>query len=71
MLGYVGLGLAALGTVLAFFPATFAVALAVLFAAFVVSLIGIFKKNAPKWPSIVGMILPPVSAVAGSISPVV
>ena len=67
VLGFIGLGLAVVGTVLAFFPATFAFALAILFAAFVVSLIGVFKKNTAKWPSIVGMALPPVGAAAGFV----
>ncbi|WP_309104561.1 hypothetical protein [Microbacterium sp.] len=56
-----------MGTVLAFFPLTFAFALIILFAAFVVSLIGLFKKNTAKWPAIAGMVLPPISAVAGLV----
>lgn len=67
VLGFIGLGLAVVGTVLAFFPFTFAVALVILFAAFVVSLIGLFKKHTVKWPAITGMVLPPIGAVAGLV----
>ncbi|MFK4762909.1 DUF2510 domain-containing protein [Microbacterium sp. ZW T5_45] len=68
VLGFAGLGLAVVGTVLACIPATFIVGVVVLIAAFVVSLIGLFKKNAAKWPSIVGMVL---SIVGGAIGTVV
>lgn len=67
VLGFVGLGLAVLGTVLACIPAVFAIGAAVLLAGFVVSLIGLFKKNAPKWPSIAGLILSVVGGVIGVI----
>lgn len=68
ILGYVGLGLAVLGTLLACIPVTFVFGAVVLIAAFVVSLIGVFKKNAAKWPSIVGMVL---SVIGGAIGTVV
>ncbi|WP_433586782.1 hypothetical protein [Microbacterium hydrocarbonoxydans] len=55
MLGFVGLGLAVLGTVLACIPAVFGIGVVVLVAAFVVSFIGLFRKGAAKWPSIVGL----------------
>nr|WP_314845693.1 hypothetical protein [uncultured Microbacterium sp.] len=46
---------------------TFVIGLVVLFAAFVVSLVGVFKKNAAKWPSIVGMILSILGGVIGTV----
>lgn len=69
MLGFVGLGLAVLGTVLACIPsvATFWIGALVLLAAFVVSLIAVFQKGAAKWPSIVGMVLSIVGGVIGGI----
>nr|WP_314845691.1 hypothetical protein [uncultured Microbacterium sp.] len=67
VLGFVGLGLAVLGTILACIPVTFVIGLVVLFAAFVVSLVGVFKKNAAKWPSIVGLILSIVGGVVGTV----
>lgn len=67
VLGYIALGLAIVGAVLAFIPITFAVALGVLFVAFVLGLIGLFKKNAAKWPSITAMVLSPVATVVGFV----
>lgn len=69
VLGFIGLGLAVLGTVLACIPTPFTVfpAFAVLFAALVVSIIAVFKKNTVKWPSIAGMILSVVGGVIGII----
>jgi hypothetical protein len=67
-LGFVGLALAVLGTILACIPATFIVGVGVLIAGFALSLIGVFKKNAPKWPSIVGLVL---SVAGGAIGTVV
>ncbi|MFD5213696.1 DUF2510 domain-containing protein [Microbacterium sp. NPDC058345] len=68
-LGFVGLGLAVLGTILACIPtmATFVIGIVVLLAAFVVSLIAVFKKNTKKWPSIVGIVLSIVGGVIGAI----
>lgn len=68
VLGFVGLGLAVLGTILACIPMVFGFGVALLAAGFVVSLIGLFTKGAAKWPSIVGMIL---SVVGGAIGTVV
>ena len=68
VLGFVGLGLAVLGTVLACVPVVFGVGVVVLLAGFVVSLVGLFRKGAVKWPSIVGMI---VAVVGGAIGTVV
>ncbi|WP_101845290.1 DUF2510 domain-containing protein [Zhihengliuella sp. ISTPL4] len=65
ILGFIGLGLAVIGTVLACFPVLFVVGAVVLLAGFVVSLIGLFTKNAAKWPSIVGMVVSVVGAVIG------
>ena len=67
VLGFVGLGLAVLGTVLACIPVTFVVGVVVLISAFVVSLVGVFKKNTAKWPSIVGMVLSVIGGVIGTI----
>lgn len=67
VLGFVGLGLAVVGTVLACIPPSFVFGAVVLFAAFVVSLIGIFKKGVAKWPSIVGVALSIIGAVVGTI----
>ncbi|WP_292790317.1 hypothetical protein [Microbacterium sp. UBA7513] len=39
----------------------------ILFAGFVVSLVGLFTKSAAKWPSIVGMVVSVVGAVIGVI----
>jgi hypothetical protein len=68
-LGFIGLGLAVLGTILACIPntATFIIGLVVLLAAFVVSLVAVFKKNTKKWPSIVGIVLSIVGGVIGAI----
>ncbi|WP_337001956.1 MULTISPECIES: DUF2510 domain-containing protein [unclassified Microbacterium] len=67
VLGFVGLGLAALGTVLACIPLLFGIGVAVLLAGFVVSLIGLFMKGAAKWPSIVGLILSVAGGAIGTI----
>lgn len=68
-LGFIGLGLAVLGTILACIPfaVTFIIGLVVLLAAFVVSLVAVFKKNTKKWPSIVGIVLSIVGGVIGTI----
>lgn len=71
ILGYVGLGLAAIGTILACIPLTFFFGIFILLGAFVVSLIGVFKKNTAKWPSIVGMILSLIGGIIGTIVVVV
>lgn len=68
VLGYIGLGLAVLGAVLACIPVLFGLGVVLLLAGFVVSLIGLFKKGAAKWPAIVGMIL---SVIGGAIGTVV
>lgn len=69
VLGFVGLGLAVLGTVLACIPnlLTFWIGAVVLLAAFVVSLVAVFQKNTTKWPSIVGMVLSIVGGIVGVI----
>lgn len=66
-LGFVGLGLAVLGTILACIPTvvTFVIGLVVLLGALVVSLIAVFKKNTKKWPSIVGIVLSVVGGIIG------
>jgi hypothetical protein len=67
VLGFVGLGLAVAGTVLACIPAVFGIGVIVLLAGFVVSLIGLFRKGATKWPSIVGMILAVIGGAIGTV----
>ncbi|SJN47403.1 Fe-S oxidoreductase [Microbacterium esteraromaticum] len=69
ILGFVGLGLAVLGTILACIPVLFLfiIGATALFAAFVVSLIAIFQKNTKKWPSITGVILAIVGGIIGSV----
>jgi|GEM_PF-2046553 len=68
-LGFIGLALAALGTVLACVPtmATFIIGAVVLLAAFVVSLIAVFTKNAARWPAIAGIALSVIGGVIGTI----
>lgn len=67
VLGFVGLGAAVLGTILACIPAVFVFGAVVLLAGFVLSLIGLFAKGVAKWPSIVGMILAVVGGVIGTV----
>lgn len=69
VLGFIGLGLAVVGTILACIPTvvTFGIGIVVLLAAFVLSLVAVFRKNTAKWPSIVGIILSVVGAVIGGI----
>ncbi|WP_235281411.1 hypothetical protein [Microbacterium hydrocarbonoxydans] len=67
VLGFIGLGLAVLGTVLACIPAVFGVGVAVLLIGFVVSLVGLFRRGTAKWPSIVGMVLAVVGGAIGTI----
>ncbi|MCS3443561.1 DUF2510 domain-containing protein [Microbacterium phyllosphaerae] len=64
--GLVGLGLAALGTILSCIPLTFGFGWFLLAAGFIVSLISIFLKG-KKWPGITGLIL----SVVGTILAVV
>lgn len=67
-LGFIGLGLAVLGTILACIPnfVTFGIGSFVLLAAFVVSLIAVFKKGTVKWPSIVGILLSIIGGIIGT-----
>lgn len=68
VLGFVGLGLAVIGTILACIPAIFVIGVLVLITAFVVSLVALFKKDTAKWPSIVGLA---VSVIGGLVASVV
>lgn len=67
VLGFIGLGLAVVGTILACIPVTFIFGLIVLFAALVVSIIALFQKNTAKWPSITGLILSIVGGIIGAV----
>jgi hypothetical protein len=62
ILGVVGLGLAALGTILSCIPVVFGFGWLLLAAGFVVSLISLFLKG-KKWPGISGLILSVVGAI--------
>lgn len=67
VLGFVGLGLAVVGTILACIPAVFFIGLIVLLAGFVLSLVGLFRKGEAKWPSIVGAVLSVLGGIIGAI----
>lgn len=70
VLGFVGLGLSVLGTIFACIPGpvwVFAVGALMLLVGFVLSLIGLLRKGAAKWPSIVGMILAVVGGIVGAV----
>ena len=66
VLGLVGLGIAALGTILVFIPVVGFVGFVLLAAAFVVSLISLFLKG-KKWPGIAGLILAVVGTIIGIV----
>ncbi|WP_430592110.1 DUF2510 domain-containing protein [Humidisolicoccus flavus] len=67
VLGFIGLGLAGLGTIVACIPATFLIGVIVLIAGLVLSLVGLFTKNAAKWPSIAGIVLSLVGGAIGTV----
>lgn len=69
VLGYVGLGLAVVGGIIACIPnfVTFGIGSFLLFAAFVVSIIALFIKNTAKWPGIVGLILSIVMGIVATV----
>ncbi|MGB3374507.1 MAG: hypothetical protein WBA87_05145, partial [Microbacterium sp.] len=69
VLGFVGLGLAVLGTILACIPTLYTTipGLVVLFAALVISIIALFKKGTQKWPGITGAALSVVGGIIGAI----
>jgi hypothetical protein len=66
VLGLVGLGLAAIGTILVFIPVIGFIGFILLAAAFVVSLISLFLKG-KKWPGITGLILAVVGTIIGIV----
>ena len=66
VLGLVGLGVAALGTILVFIPVVGFIGFVLLAAAFVVSLISLFLKG-KKWPGIAGLVLAVVGTIIGII----
>lgn len=69
VLGYVGLGLAVIGGIIACVPGliTFGIGSFLLFGAFVVSIIALFIKNTAKWPGIAGLVLSIVMGVVATI----
>ncbi|TFB15424.1 DUF2510 domain-containing protein [Microbacterium sp. 3H14] len=66
ILGLVGLGLAAVGTILAFIPVIGFFGFILLGAGFIVSLISLFLKG-KKWPGIAGLILAVVGTIIGVV----
>lgn len=66
VLGLVGLGLAALGTILVFIPVIGFIGFFLLAAGFVVSLVSVFLKG-KKWPGITGLILAVVGTIIGIV----
>lgn len=68
LVGYIALGLAVAGTILAFFPPVVSIfGFFLLFVAFVMSIVGLFLKGNAKWPSIAGLILSVVGAIVGIV----
>mgnify|MGYP001601702963 CR=1 FL=1 len=68
IVGFVALGLAVVGTILACIPPfIWFVGFGLLFVAFVLGIVGLFIKNTPKWPAIAGLALSVVGAVIGAI----
>lgn len=70
VLGLVGLGLAALGTILAFIPFLNILGFVLLGVGFITSLISLFLKGR-KWPGITGLILSVVGAIIGVVMAIV
>lgn len=66
VLGLVGLGLSALGTILVFIPLIGVVGFILLAAGFIVSVISLFLKG-KKWPGITGLILSVVGTIIGIV----
>lgn len=66
ILGVVGLGLSALGTILVFIPLIGFFGFFLLAAGFIVSLISLFLKG-KKWPGITGLILAVVGTIIGVV----
>lgn len=62
VLGLIGLGLAALGTICAFIPGVTVLSWLLLPAAFIVSIISLFLKGT-KWPGITGLVLSIVGTI--------
>ncbi|WP_449408592.1 DUF2510 domain-containing protein [Microbacterium maritypicum] len=66
VLGLVGLGLAAVGTILAFIPIANVFGFVLLAAGFITSLISLFLKGR-KWPGITGLIVSVVGTIIGVV----
>ena len=66
VLGLVGLGISALGTILAFIPVIGFIGFILLAIGFVVSLVSLFLKG-KKWPGITGLILAVVGTIIGIV----
>lgn len=66
ILGLVGLGLSALGTILVFIPLIGFIGFILLAAGFVVSIISLFLKG-KKWPGIAGLVLAVVGTIIGIV----
>ncbi|WP_091225770.1 DUF2510 domain-containing protein [Microbacterium sp. 3J1] len=70
VVGLVGLGLAALGTILSCIPVTFIFGWILLAAGFIVSLISLFLRG-KKWPGVAGLILSVVGTIVAVIVAIV
>ncbi len=70
VLGLIGLGLAAFGTILSCIPFTFVFGWVLLFAGFVVSIISLFLKG-KKWPGITGLALSVVGTAIAVIMAII
>ncbi|WP_460797653.1 DUF2510 domain-containing protein [Microbacterium sp. GXF0217] len=66
ILGWIALGVAALGFLLACIPATVIVGLILLPIALILSIVALFMKGA-KWPAITGLILAVVGGIIGTV----
>ncbi|MFJ2553175.1 DUF2510 domain-containing protein [Microbacterium sp. NPDC087591] len=66
VLGLVGLGLGALGTILVFIPVIGFIGFILLAAGFIVSLVSLFLKG-KKWPGITGLVLAVVGTIIGIV----
>ncbi len=68
LVGFIALGLAVVGTILAFFPPLVSIfGFFLLFVAFVMSIVGLFLKGNAKWPSIAGLSLSVVGTIIGIV----
>lgn len=68
IIGYLALGVAVVGTILACIPPlVWVIGFFLLFVAFVLGIVGLFIKNTVKWPAITGLALSVVGAIIGAV----